>query len=70
MPEPSMVVSIQELPAVGVIIIKGSTDAIMTTKDSVIITKEMLTQIILTLLKKNMIDYRPIEGLLEEIHTY
>lgn len=66
----SMEVTITELPAVDVIAIKGKNDAFKTTRDSVIITKGVLTQIIVALLKKNMLDYRPIEGILEEINTY
>jgi len=62
-------VEITFLSGVNSIIIKGKDKAFITTKDSVIFDKSMLTYIIVAMLKEGYINHKIIEGVLEEIHT-
>jgi hypothetical protein len=64
-----MEVEITLLNGANSIIIKSKGRAFLTTKDAVIFNRDMLTQIIVTLLQKDYIDHRIIEGVLEDIHT-
>lgn len=64
-----MEVEITLLSGVNSIVIKGKGRAFLTTKDAVIIDRDMFTQIIAIMLQKGYIDHRIIEGVLEDIHT-
>ncbi len=64
-----MEVEITLLSGANSIVIKGKGKAFLTTKDAVIIDRDMLTQIIVIMLQKGYIDYHIIEGVLEDIHT-
>ena len=63
-------VEITFLPGVDSIVIKGKGKAFLTTKDAVIINRNMLTQLIVIMLQKEYIDHKVIEGVLEDIHTF
>ncbi len=62
-------VEITYLVGANSIIIKGKERAFITTKDSVIFNRDMLTQMILVMLAKGYLDHRVFEGILEEINT-
>ena len=62
-------VEITFLSGTNSIVIKKKGEAFITTKDAVIFDANILTYIIEAMLKKGYIDYRIIEGILEEIHT-
>jgi TPP-dependent 2-oxoacid decarboxylase len=64
-----MEVEITLLSGVNSIVIRGKGKAFLTTKDAMIIDRDMLTQIIVIMLQKGYIDHRVIEGVLEDIHT-
>jgi len=64
-----MEVEITLLSGVNSIVIRGKGKAFLTTKDAIIIDRDMLTQIIVIMLQKGYIDHRVIEGVLEDIHT-
>jgi hypothetical protein len=64
-----MEIQLTFLEGVNSIVIKGKDKAFITTKDSVIFNKEMFEQIIVALVKNEYIDYKVLEGILEEIHT-
>ncbi len=64
-----MGVEITFLNGVNSIVIRGKGRAFLTTKDAMIIDRDMLTQIIVIMLQKGYIDYHVIEGVLEDIHT-
>ena len=64
-----MEVEITLLNGVNSIVIRGKGRAFLTTKDAVIIDRDMLTQIIVIMLQKGYIDHHIIEGVLEDIHT-
>lgn len=64
-----MEVEITLLNGVNSIVIKGKGKAFLTTKDAVVFNRDMLTQIIVTMLQKEYIDHHIIEGVLEDIHT-
>lgn len=64
-----MEVEITLLGGVNSIVIRGKGKAFLTTKDAVIINRDMLTQIIVIMLQKGYIDHHIIEGVLEDIHT-
>lgn len=64
-----MEVDITYLEGVNSIIIKGKEKAFLTTKDSVIFDRDMLTQMIVIMLAKGYLDYKVFEGILEEINT-
>ena len=63
-------IEITFLPGVDSIVIKGKGKAFLTTKDAVIINRNMLTQIVVTMLQKGYIDHKIIEGVLEDVHTF
>ena len=64
-----MEIQLTFLEGVNSIVIKGKDKAFMTTKDSVIFNRDMFEQIIVALVKNGHIDYKVLEGILEEIHT-
>lgn len=64
-----MEVQITYLEGVNSIVIKGSDKAFITTKDSVIFNRDMLTHIVIAMINKGYIDYKVLEGVLEQIHT-
>ncbi len=63
-------IEITFLPGVDSIVIKGKGKAFLTTKDAVIINRNMLTQIVVIMLQKGYIDHKIIEGVLEDVHTF
>lgn len=63
-------VEITFLPGVDSIVIRRKGRAFLTTKDAIIINRNMLTQLFVTMLQKGHIDHKVIEGVLEDIHTY
>lgn len=65
----SVGIEISHLEGVNTIIIKGKDRAFITTKDSVIFDKDMFTQVVIAMILKGMIDYKILEGVLEDIHT-
>jgi hypothetical protein len=64
-----MGVEITFLDGVNSIVIKGKDKAFLTTKDSVIFDRDMLTQMIIVMLAKGYLDHKIFEGILEEINT-
>lgn len=64
-----MGVEITFLNGANSIVIRGKGKAFLTTKDAMIIDRDMLTQIIVIMLQKGYIDHHVIEGVLEDIHT-
>ncbi len=64
-----MGVEITFLDGVNSIVIKGKEKAFLTTKDSVIFDRDMLTQMIIIMLVRGYLDHRVFEGILEDINT-
>ncbi len=64
-----MGVEITYLEGVNSIVIRGKEKPFLTTKDAVIFDKDMLTQMIITMLLKGYLDHKVFEGILEEFNT-
>jgi len=64
-----MEISVTHLPIVNVLIIKGKHGAFRTTKDAVIFDRDVFVHLIMAMIKEGHIDYRILEGLLEELHS-
>jgi hypothetical protein len=62
-------VAITYLPRVNCLIIRKQGKAFITTKDAVIFDRDMFIQMIHAMVKNEQIDYKVLEGILEDFHT-
>jgi hypothetical protein len=62
-------VDITYLPRVNCLIIKRHGKAFITTKDAVIFDRDMFIQMLHAMIRNGQIDYKILEGILEDFHT-
>jgi hypothetical protein len=62
---------VYRLPGVGAFVIRKSRDSklFLTTPDAVIISPDVFINILRALVKKDLLDFRILEGILEEINS-